>query len=543
MPSVNDVERAEERLRVLTSAMRAFAEAATDLDQLLTAVARNVAEVLGDSCVLLVLSDDGATLLPRAAHAVDDCALERMHTLLEGEPFLLATHPAARAVVEKREALLVPHVDPATLPAQTTSAYVAFQRDLGVHSLLAIALHAHGQALGLLTLTRYRKTSPPFSAQDRELASNLADHASLAIANARLYAAERSARLAAEEAMRSTRAAEARLEHLSAVIEATPDAIVITDSEDRMTLVNEETERQFGYARAELIGAPLKMLIPDFVSLIGQRKDGSEFALELTESTLVTDEGAFRVRSIRDITERKRGELAVIHARDGAEAANRELEAFSYSVAHDLRAPLRSVNGFAEILLEDHGAAIGPDGEKLVRRIIASARKMGELVDGLLALSRVTRSSLKRQPVNLSELASATLAQALAARPETEIDVQDDVAAEADPTLIRSLLENLLGNAVKFTARTRHPVIQFGAEQRDGEHVYFVHDNGAGFDMEFSNRLFKPFERLHTDAEFAGMGIGLATAQRIVARHGGRIWAEGARGEGATFYFTLPNTD
>lgn len=543
MELVDAGERAEERLRVLTAAMRTFAQATSDLDQLLAAVARNVAEVLRDSCVLLALSEDGTKLVPRGAHAVDDFALARVHALLDAEPFLLETHPAARAVLEKRDALLVPKLDPKVFSTQTTSGFMAFQRDLGVHSLLAVALHAHDQVLGLLTLTRYRATSPPFDEHDRELAINLADHASLAIANARLYATERSARVAAEEAMRSRRAAEARLEHLSAIIEATPDAIVITDARDHITLVNEEAERQFGYSRAELVQASLKLLIPDYETLIGQRKDGTEFALELTESTLATDEGHFKVRAIRDITERKHAELAIVHARDAAESANRELEAFSYSVAHDLRAPLRSVHGFAEILLEDHGPAIGPDGEKLVRRITTSARKMGELVDGLLALSRVTRSQLKRQPVNLTEMARATLAQAVETRPGTETDVQEDVWADADPTLVRSLLDNLLGNAVKFTAHAKQPMIQFGAEQRDGERVYFVHDNGAGFDMEFSNRLFKPFERLHTDADFAGTGIGLATAQRIVARHGGRIWAEGARGEGATFYFTLTTNE
>jgi len=219
-----------------------------------------------------------------------------------------------------------------------------------------------------------------------------------------------------------------------------------------------------------------------------------------------------------------------------------ELDAFSYSVAHDLRAPLRAMRGFAEILREDHGLQLDEPGHELVREILGSAQHMGSLIDALLALARVSRGPLSPQDVSLSALVHDEGARLAAAEPgrRVELTLAPDVQAHVDPALARTLLQNLLGNAWKFTARTTPGRIQFGTTQQEGETVLFVRDNGAGFDPAYARKLFAPFQRLHKADEFPGTGIGLATTQRIIRRHGGRIWAEGAVGQGATFYFTLP---
>jgi signal transduction histidine kinase len=221
--------------------------------------------------------------------------------------------------------------------------------------------------------------------------------------------------------------------------------------------------------------------------------------------------------------------------------SNRELEAFSYSVAHDLRAPLRGINGFSRALAEDLGDKLDDDCKDHLERIGAAAQRMGELIDALLGLSRVTRVELQRETVSLTRLAENILRQLQASQPDRKVEfiAQENVEAYGDAPLLRALLENLLGNAWKFTSTQAAARISFGSERKDGSSVYFVRDNGAGFDMAYAEKLFSPFQRLHAASEFAGTGIGLATVQRIVHRHGGRIWAEGAVGQGASFHFTL----
>ena len=228
-----------------------------------------------------------------------------------------------------------------------------------------------------------------------------------------------------------------------------------------------------------------------------------------------------------------------------AEAAlklsNRELEAFSYSVAHDLRAPLRGINGFASAVLEDWGPKLDDEAREYLQRIGAASQRMGELIDALLALSRVSRVQLQRETVSLSRIAESVVKMLRTNQPERTIDFDNggDVVAYGDPALLRAVLENLLGNAWKFTGTRPSARIAFGASRENDTLVYYVKDNGAGFDMAYAEKLFAPFQRLHTAEEFAGTGIGLATVQRIIQRHGGRIWAEGTVGQGAAFHFTL----
>lgn len=223
------------------------------------------------------------------------------------------------------------------------------------------------------------------------------------------------------------------------------------------------------------------------------------------------------------------------------ERKNRELEAFSYSVSHDLRAPLRSIDGFSQALLEDYSETLNPQAQDYLRRVRAAAQRMGELIDDLLQLSQVGRAPLRRQTVDLSMLAQSVVGALRRADPDRQVDIRiaDRLAADGDPGLLRALLENLLGNAWKFTATTEAATIEFAAAEDAGAIVYVVRDNGIGFDMAFADRLFAPFQRLHTIAEFPGTGIGLATVQRIVDRHGGRVWAEAEVGKGAAFFWTL----
>jgi signal transduction histidine kinase len=222
-------------------------------------------------------------------------------------------------------------------------------------------------------------------------------------------------------------------------------------------------------------------------------------------------------------------------------AANKELEAFSYSVSHDLRAPLRSIDGFSLALLEDYADRLDDEGKNHLQRIRAATQRMGMLIDDLLNLSRMTRAEIRKEIVNVSTLAHSIVASLREAQPERQVDfrIEDHVEASADPHLLRVVLENLLGNATKFTSKRASARVEFGKTHQNGSSAYFVRDNGAGFDPAYASRLFGAFQRLHGTAEFPGTGIGLATVQRIIHRHGGKIWAEGALEKGATFYFTL----
>jgi PAS domain S-box-containing protein len=246
----------------------------------------------------------------------------------------------------------------------------------------------------------------------------------------------------------------------------------------------------------------------------------------------------------KDITERKQAEDAMRTLNAQLEMANKELEAFSYSVSHDLRAPLRGIDGFSQALLEDYEVQLDDQGKDYLRRVRAASQRMAQLIDDILNLSRVTRSEMQIGTVDLSGLAQTIAAELQAQQPDRRVTlkIQHGVTGKGDGRLLRQALDNLLGNAWKFTSKQPAATIEFGvmaAASNGGAPAYFVRDNGAGFDMTYAGKLFSAFQRLHAVTEFPGTGIGLATVQRIVHRHGGRVWAESTMGQGATFYFTL----
>ncbi len=243
----------------------------------------------------------------------------------------------------------------------------------------------------------------------------------------------------------------------------------------------------------------------------------------------------------KEMEERKRVEAQVQGVNTELLAANKELEAFSYSVSHDLRAPLRSIDGFSLALLDDYADKLDEDGRDNLHRVRAATQRMGVLIDDLLNLSRVTRTEMRLANADLSAVARSIVTDLQDGQPERRVEfrVEESLEAVVDSRLLRIALENLIGNAWKFSSKRESACIEFGRTNCDGSPAYYVRDNGAGFDPTYAERLFGAFQRLHDNAEFPGTGVGLATVQRIIHRHGGRIWAESAVERGATFYFTL----
>jgi len=374
---------------------------------------------------------------------------------------------------------------------------------------------------------------------------------------------------------RTLRAERGRLEGLVA---SAMDAVITVDADHRIVVFNGAAERMFGVPAGAAMGESLDRLIPPrfrtrheehlarfegsgatarqmgaLGTVWGVRANGEEFPVEAAISQLEVGGQRFLTAIVRDITEHMRAEAEILtHAARleqrvaertaELEAANKELEAFDYSISHDLRGPLGRILGFATALEEDCGARLDDAGRRYIERISATARSMDQLVKDMLELATISRTEIVRQRVDLAELARETLDALGQADPErrVEVVVQDSLDVHADPGLTRIVLDNLLGNAWKFTSRRADASIEVGKAEIEGYGwAFFVRDNGAGFDSRAATHLFEPFRRFHSQAEFKGTGVGLATVSRIVRRHGGRAWADAAVGTGATFYFTF----
>ncbi len=350
---------------------------------------------------------------------------------------------------------------------------------------------------------------------------------------------------------------------LAAIVDSSDDAVIGMRLNGSITSWNRGAERVFGYTAEESTDRSISMLLPPgrvgeeatileqlqngervgtFESL-RRRKDGHDIHVSVTISPIRDSRGMIIGASnvARDITERRRAEDALARAKEAAEIANRELESFSYSVAHDLRAPLRGIDGFSQVLLEDYADKLDAEGKRVLNKVRDSAQHMAQLIESLLTLARVTQTDIRREPIDVSEVARAA-ADRLRREDKNralELVITPGLKDIGDARLLGVAFDNMLGNAWKFTRKRPDARVEFGCTQVDGQTAYFLRDNGAGFDMAHSAKLFGVFQRLHAGNEFEGTGIGLATVQRIIRRHGGRIWAESKPGEGATFYFTL----
>jgi PAS domain S-box-containing protein len=353
--------------------------------------------------------------------------------------------------------------------------------------------------------------------------------------------------------------------YLVAVVKQSNDAIYLHDADGRVISWNKGAERIYGFSEKEALKMNIWNFVPEHLlaeaqAVVNAVLDGSP--VQSVETTRITKRGEVRdvlfsasvlvdaesgLRSIaiteRDITEEKRINNELTKALSEVREVNKELESFSYSVSHDLRAPLRALNGYSHILEEEFQHVLNDEGRRLLGNIRSNARRMGMLIDDLLAFSQMGRKEMQRSPVNMQDLAGEVVNELEGSMAHHAlIEVQELPPTYGDRELLRQVWVNLISNAIKYSAKVLAPRITIGSpeQQKPGETGYFVQDNGVGFDMEYAGKLFGVFQRLHSNEEFEGTGVGLAIVQRIVSRHGGRVWAKGVRGEGATFYFTLP---
>jgi PAS domain S-box-containing protein len=330
-------------------------------------------------------------------------------------------------------------------------------------------------------------------------------------------------------------------------------------------LVNDTEANWLRYAREELIGRVCfrELLTPESQVTFNEhfprfketglvqdlefdmvRKDGTILPVLLSATAVHDENGRFVMSrsTITDHTERRRTEQAMRQSQAQLQAANQELEAFTYSVSHDLRAPLRAINGYTAILAEMYESLFDEEGRRICTVIRSETQRMSQLIDDLLGLSRLGRSPMKKVLLDMNQLVADVITATTVMPPTTAVqfDVAPLLPTTGDPTLLRQVWHNLLHNAVKFSAKQAHPLVQIGSRQEGDETIYWIRDNGAGFDPRYSKKLFAPFQRLHNEREFPGTGVGLAIVQRIILRHGGRVWAESELGQGASFFFALP---
>ncbi|KAF0215185.1 MAG: multi-sensor signal transduction histidine [Geobacteraceae bacterium] len=361
---------------------------------------------------------------------------------------------------------------------------------------------------------------------------------------------------------------------LSSALEQSPSAIAITDTSGNIEYVNPKFTELTGYWPDEVIGQNVRILKsgktpPEVYSnmwgtitagrewegeIQNKNKDGKYYWEELKISPLRNLAGTVIkfIKVAEDVTGRKRTEdeirklnseleYRVIQRNALLEASNKELDDFCDAVSHDLRGPLSRLQGFSHVLLEECAERLDVQGKLYVERINQTSRDLKRIIDALLKLSQLTRRGMAHQNVDLSGIAHAVADGLIKSQPERCVDfvIAPDVVVKGDSGLLKVVLENLLGNAWKFTSKHQRARIEFGVARTDNKSVYFVRDDGAGFDMKYANKLFKPFQRIHSSDEFSGTGLGLASVQRIIQRHGGRIWVEGEVEKGATFYFTV----
>lgn len=443
--------------------------------------------------------------------------------------------------------------------ARTREFSQGYLKPNGITSLLNAPIRLLGRNVGVVCNEQVGQPRQ-WSQEEEAFAASVADFVAMAM--------EAEERKATQDAL-----AEGE-ERYRALYEDIPSMYFTLDTEGRILSVNRFGLQQLGYSSESLIGQSVLQLFheadkeqvynclmeclrnPEKIAeweFRKVRRDGSViWVREYARVRRNADEKPVVLVICDDITERKQAEeqirqfnleleQRVFERTAQLQAANKELESFSYSASHDLRAPLRAISGFSEALLTDYAGKLDANARDYLERIRSASRRMGQLIDALLSLSRITRQEMRRADVNLSEIAESVVAELRAAQPGRDVHfaIETNLRVNADPALMRIVLANLLGNAWKYTARRDRGLIEFGYARNNGASAYYIRDNGVGFEQDFADALFMPFQRLHSRKEFEGEGIGLTTVHRIIQRHGGKVWATGQVDRGATFYFSV----
>ncbi len=545
--------------------MRAFVEATADYRLLLDTIVRQAGENLGAYCGITLLADapaGGKRLDLEAAWDQDPAALQRLRARAAvAGAHLDERHPLA-PVLRSPSATLLDAVQlralAAKLPGSTENADA-----LDAKALLFAPLRSQGAAIGVLTLLRHGENAEPFSADDVLLAENLADQASVALFNSRLIAAERSSRAAVERELEHRKRAEAALRKTEELLEAAPDALVIVGQDGRIQLVNGQVEKLFGYAREELLGQPVEILVParfrDLhpghrqgylggprarpmgagLDLRAVRKDGSEFPAEISLSPMHDERGMLVTAAIRDVSDRKQLEQKMLEA-------NRLKSEFLANMSHELRTPLNAIIGFTELLHKGKAGPVSDTQTEYLGDVLASARHLLQLINDVLDLAKVESGKMDNRPeeTDLARLVNEVrdVLRGLFAAKRLQVTSRVDVPRVViDPARFKQILYNYLSNAIKFTGENGRISIRIGPETADTFRLD-VEDSGIGIAPEAFGRLFVEFQQLDasTAKRYPGTGLGLALTKRIAEANGGRVEVKSTVGLGSTFSVILP---
>jgi PAS domain S-box-containing protein len=537
-------KRARQGLQLVSTVVRTFALETANYERLLPTIARAIAEAIPDTCILSLCNDECTEITPAAMYDADPDIIAKLAPMKRTFAITSATY-ASHAIANG--SVHAAAIDPTAAQSRSPVGAAMF-RDIGARSFVISPMRSGAQLFGMISLIRRDPDLPPIDELDVEIVEDLAGHAALAISNARLVK-----KLASGAALRETTM------FLDAIVENIPDMVFVKEAENlSFVRFNRAGELLLG-DRAALIGKTDYDFFPKEEADFFTQKDRETLAnkqlVEIPEEPIQTPSGTRWLHTKKvplldehgvarhllgisqDITERKRADAKLRAAKETVEHANRELEAFAYSIAHDLRAPLRSILGYSLAILEDAGDKLGDESRAHLQRMNDAAERMAILIDELLGLARVGQADLVRSRVDLTAIARSVVSglRERSVDRDVEVTIAPNLHVDADPHMMATVMENLIDNAWKFTTKRSGARIEI--DTVDG--AVFVRDNGAGFDPSYADQLFGVFRRLHAHDEFPGTGIGLAMVARIIHRHHGRTWAEGLPGKGATFYFTV----